>query len=220
LSGQRAAEAAAERDHARFQQLAFDVLNSERSWRAFRLENEKPETLARYGNNRFGRSCLVARRLIEAGVALVTVPWMFKHSEQNFDTHSKNFPKMKDKLLPPVDQAFSALLEDLEQRGLLSDTLVAWTGEFGRTPKINKDGGRDHWGRVYSAVLAGGGLRGGRIVGRSDKQGALPADNPVHVSDLFATVYQVLGVGPDSPVRDQTGRPLFVVQGQPVAEVF
>jgi hypothetical protein len=217
LQKQRSGQAEAEQDFARFQKVAFDVLNSERSWRAFKLDDEKPATLARYGNNRFGRSCLVARRLIEAGVALVTVPWMFKQSEQNFDTHNKNFPKMKTLLLPPVDQAFSALLEDLHERGMLRETLVAWTGEFGRTPKINGGGGRDHWGRVYSAVLAGGGVRGGRVIGRSDKQGGSPIDNPVHVTNLVATMYHALGVGPETPVHDQTGRPLYVVQGKPVS---
>ncbi len=156
VQAQRSTSAPAERDFDRFQQLALDVLRSGPAWKAFRLDDEQPQTIERYGDNRFGRSCLVARRLIEAGVGLVTVPWVFKQSEQNFDTHSKHFPKMKDKLLPVVDRAFSALLEDLEQRGLLSETLVAWTGEFGRTPKINGGGGRDHWGRVYSTVLAGG----------------------------------------------------------------
>jgi hypothetical protein len=217
LEQPRESASATEQDYARFQQIAFDVLNSERAWKAFKLDDEKPQTLERYGNNRFGRSCLVARRLIQAGVALVTVPWMFKQSEQNFDTHSKNFPKMKSMLLPPVDQAFSALLEDLDQRGLLSETLVAWTGEFGRTPKINGGGGRDHWGRVYSAVLAGGGVKGGQVVGKSDKQGGSPVDHPVHVSDLFATMYQALGVGPDTPVHEPSGRPLFVVQGKPLS---
>jgi uncharacterized protein (DUF1501 family) len=219
VQGERAA-AAPERDYERFQQLALEVLQSGPAWKAFRLDGERPQTLERYGDNRFGRSCLVARRLIEAGVGLVTVPWMFKQSEQNFDTHSKNFPKMKDKLLPPVDRAFSALIEDLEERGLLGQTLVAWTGEFGRTPKINGGGGRDHWGRVYSTVLAGGGVRGGRVHGRSDKQGGVPADNPVHVSDFFATMYHALGYGPDTHVTDPTGRPHFIVQGKPVLELF
>jgi len=220
LEQQRPARTQAEQDFARFQRMALDVISSERSWRAFKLDDEKPATLERYGNNRFGRSCLVARRLIEAGVALVTVPWGFKQSEQNFDTHNKHFAKMKSMLLPPVDLAFSALLEDLHERGMLHETLVAWTGEFGRTPKINKSAGRDHWGRVYSAVLAGGGVRGGRFIGRSDKEGGSPVDNPVHVTDLFATMYHALGVGPDTPVYDQTGRPLFVVQGKPVPAAF
>ncbi len=117
MEGRRYPAALVERDYQRFQQLAFDVLRSGPAWKAFRLDDEPARIRERYGDNRFGRSCLVARRLIEAGVGLVTVPWMFKQSEQNFDTHSKNFPKMKDKLLPPVDRAFSALIEDLEQRG-------------------------------------------------------------------------------------------------------
>ena len=145
---------------------------------AFALDDEPRQMLDRYGDNRFGRSCLVARRLIERGVAFVTVPWMFKQSEQNFDTHSRNFTKMRDFLLPPVDRAFSALIEDLTQRGMLDETLLAWTGEFGRTPRINGSGGRDHWGRVYSTVLAGGGVRGGHVIGRSDAQGGVPASIP------------------------------------------
>src|SRR4029079_15353503 len=138
------------------QTRAFNVLTSKNAWQAFLIGDEKPETLARYGDNKFGRSCLVARRLVEAGVSLVTVPWMHLVSVKNFDTHSNHFKLMKELLLPPVDQAFSALLEHLDERGLLSETLVAWTGEFGRTPKINGSAGRDHWGSVYSTVLAGG----------------------------------------------------------------
>jgi hypothetical protein len=209
-----------EREYDRFQQLAFDVLRSEDAWKAFRLDDEPRRNLERYGDNRFGRSCLVARRLIEAGVGLVTVPWMFKQSEQNFDTHNQHFRKMKDLLLPPVDRAFSALLEDLTQRGMLDETLIAWTGEFGRTPRINGSSGRDHWGRVYSTVLAGGGIRGGNVVGRSDPAGGVPADSPVHVSDFVATIYHALGYGPETRVTDPIGRPHFVVQGRPLVELF
>jgi hypothetical protein len=219
VQGQRTASPA-ESDYERFQQLAFDVLRSGQAWRAFRLDDESPRTIERYGDNRFGRSCLVARRLIEAGVGLVTVPWVFKQSEQNFDTHSRHFAKMKTILLPPVDRAFSALLEDLTQRGMLDETLIAWTGEFGRTPRINGSAGRDHWGRVYSTVLAGGGVRGGQVIGRSDSQGGVPADNPVHVSDFVATMYHALGYGPDTRVTDPIGRPHFVVQGKPLVELF
>lgn len=215
-----ASGSSAERTYAEFQQRALDVLRSGPAWKAFRIDDEKPQTVERYGNNRFGRSCLVARRLIEAGVGFVTVPWMHKQSEQNFDTHSKNFAKMKGLLLPPLDQALSALLEDLHDRGLLGDTLVACTGEFGRTPKINSGAGRDHWGRVYSTVLAGAGIRGGQAYGKSDKQGGVPVDNAVHVSDFIATMYRALGYGPDTKVHDQTGRPHFIVQGQPVAGLF
>lgn len=207
-------------DFARFQQQALDVLRSSAAWKAFRFDDEPPGTLARYGDNRFGRSCLVARRLIEAGVGCVTVPWTFKQSEQNFDTHSKHFPKMKDKLLPVIDRAFAALLDDLADRGLLSETLVAWTGEFGRTPKINGGGGRDHWGRVYSTVLAGAGVRGGTVVGKSTKDGGLPADDAVHVTDLFATMYAALGYDSSTAVTDATGRPHHIVQGRPVAKLL
>jgi hypothetical protein len=209
-----------EQDFARFRQLALDALTSRSVWDAFRLDDEKPGTIERYGDNRFGRSVLIARRLVERGVALVTVPWVFKQSEQNFDTHSKHFTKMKSSLLPPVDAAFSTLIADLKDRGLLDSTLIAWTGEFGRTPKINGGAGRDHWGRVYSAVLAGGGIKGGQVIGKSTKDGGLPADNPVHVTDLFATMYKALGVGPEIEVIDQTGRPMFPVQGNPVPAAF
>lgn len=220
VEAQRRAPSAPERDFERHQQLAFDVLRSGQAWRAFRLDDEPRVNLDRYGDNRFGRSCLVARRLIEAGVGLVTVPWIFKQSEQNFDTHNQHFAKMKSMLLPPVDRAFSALLEDLTQRGMLDETLVAWTGEFGRTPRINNNAGRDHWGRVYSTVLAGGGVRGGQVVGRSDSTGGVPADNPVHVSDFVATIYHALGYGADTRVQDPTGRPHFVIQGRPLLELF
>jgi len=220
IEGLRPVTAPTEQDYERFRQLALDVMRSGRAWKAFRLDDEPPQILARYGDNRFGRSCLVARRLVEAGVGLVTVPWMFKQSEENFDTHSKHFSKMKDKLLPPVDRAVSALLEDLEQRGRLGETLVAWTGEFGRTPKINNNGGRDHWGRLYSTLLAGGGVKGGRVYGRSDKQGGVPSDSPVHVSDFFATMYHALGYGPETHVTDPSGRPHHMVRGTPLLELF
>jgi hypothetical protein len=207
-------------DFARFQQQALDMLRSSAAWKAFRLEDEKPGTIERYGDNRYGRSCLVARRLVEAGVGCITVPWMFKQSEQNFDTHSKHFPKMKDKLLPVIDRAMSALLDDLSDRGMLDSTLVAWTGEFGRTPKINGGGGRDHWGRVYSTVLAGGGVKGGQVIGKSTADGGLPADDPVFVTDFFATMYHALGYTDASAVTDLTGRPHHFLQGRPVMKVF
>jgi hypothetical protein len=162
----------------------------------------------------------MARRLVDAGVSFVTVTWMYKHLERNFDTHSHHFPKMKDHLLPPLDRGVSALLEDLDQRGMLNETLVVCTGEFGRTPKINTNGGRDHWGTVYSAVLAGGGIRGGRVWGRSDRQGATPAADPVHVSDLIATIYHVPGCGGERRVVDMFGRPIDVIRGKPVLGLF
>jgi len=209
-----------ESNYLRYQREALDILGSGSAWRAFCLDDERPETLARYGDNKFGRSCLVARRLVEAGVGLVTVPWMYLVSTKNFDTHSNHFKLMRELLLPPMDQAFSALLEDLDQRNLLPETLVAWTGEFGRTPKVNGSSGRDHWGSVYSTVLAGGGVRGGQVYGRSDKIAGVPADNPVHASDFVATIYHALGFGHDTKVVDVTGRPHFIVQGKPVEALF
>lgn len=202
------------------QQRAMTVLESKSAWEAFVIEGERPATIERYGDNKFGRSCLVARRLIEAGVGLVTVPWMHLHSTQNFDTHSNHFQVMKDVLLPPVDRAFSALLEDLHDRGLLEETLVVWTGEFGRTPKINKNAGRDHWGNVYSTVMAGGGIAGGQVYGASDRMGAEPAEQAVHVTDFIATIYHALGYGPSTVVQDSAGRPHLVVQGRSIHGLF
>ncbi|MAR10890.1 MAG: hypothetical protein CL681_13150 [Blastopirellula sp.] len=202
------------------QQRAMSVLESTSAWEAFLIEKEKPETLERYGDNKFGRSCLVARRLVEAGVGLVTVPWMYLHSTKNFDTHANHFKLMKDLLLPPVDRAFSALLEDLEQRNLLDDTLVVWTGEFGRTPKINNNAGRDHWGNVYSTVLAGGGIQGGQVYGASDNKGAEPVDDPLHVTDFVATIYHALGFDRSTVVYDQGGRPRPIVEGRAVRALF
>jgi hypothetical protein len=204
---------------------ARDLLSSQSAWKAFILDEEKPATRERYGNTRFGRSCLVARRLIEAGVGLVTVTWMPDpptpfHSEANFDTHNHHFKKMKDLLLPPVDRAFAALLEDLDERGLLGETLVVWTGEFGRTPKINANAGRDHWGNVYSTVLAGGGVRGGQVYGASDRNGAEPADRPVHVSAFIATIYEALGYSPDTVVYGMDGRPHQISEGRVLTELF
>ena len=202
--------------YQRYREQALSILESKSAWEAFLLRDETPETLARYGDNKFGRSCLVARRLVEAGVSLVTVPWMFLHSTKNFDTHSQHFKVMKEMLLPPVDRAFSALLADLSERGLLDETLVVWTGEFGRTPKINGGAGRDHWGRVYSTVLAGGGIRGGQVYGSSDRLGALPRDNPTGPADVHATIFQQLGIPLDAHLRDNTGRPFPLTDGRPL----
>lgn len=207
-------------DYERYRERALSILGSKSAWKAFLLDEERPATIERYGDNKFGRSCLVARRLIEAGVSLVTVPWMFLHSTKNFDTHSDHFKTMKELLMPPVDQAFSALLEDLSERGMLDETLVVWTGEFGRTPRINNNAGRDHWGAVYSTVLAGGGVRGGQAYGSSDKVGGQPVDNPVHVRDLFATIYHALGFSHDANVFDPLGRPHFFIEGKVVQKLF
>lgn len=198
------------------QAQALDVLNSGPAWRAFSIDDETPATRAKYGDDRLGRSCLVARRLVEAGVRLVTVVFI------GWDTHANHLQQTRDALLPPLDRAFSALLEDLDDRGLLSETLVAWTGEFGRTPSMNVSSppGRDHWARVYSTVLAGGGIQGGQVLGKSDNMAGEPKDRPVHVSDFVATIYHALGYGGDTQVVDMFGRPHFIVAGTPLRQLF
>jgi uncharacterized protein (DUF1501 family) len=200
-----------------FQAQAVDILvNSEAAWRAFSFDDENPRTLARYGEHKFGKSCLAARRLVEAGVSLVMVSW--PSETVHFDTHAAHFGTMRDDLLPHVDRGCAALLEDLSERGLLGETLVVVTGEFGRTPRINPNSppGRDHWPYVYSVLLAGGGGAGGRVYGASDDIAGRPRDNPVHVRDLVATIYDHLGIPGDSTVTDMLGRPLSVVAGTPV----
>jgi len=198
------------------QSQALDVLASPRAWKAFALDTESAALRDRYGNDQLGRSCLVARRLVEAGVGLVTVVF------GGWDTHSDHLEHTRDRLLPPLDRAFSALLEDLDARGLLAETLVAWTGEFGRTPwtNANTPPGRDHWARVYSTVLAGGGIKGGQVYGSSDKLAGDPKDNPVHVRDFVTTIYHALGIGPDTQVVDMLGRPHFIVPGTPLVKLF
>jgi hypothetical protein len=204
------------RDWSSYQTQAVDVLRSGRAWKAFSIDGESPVLRARYGDDHLGRSCLVARRLVEAGVALVTVVF------GGWDTHSDHLEHTRDRLLPPLDRAFAALLEDLAERGLLDTTLVAWTGEFGRTPSMNANqpAGRDHWPRVYSSVLAGGGVRGGQVYGQSDTLAAEPKDAPVAVSDFVATIYHALGYGQDTSVVDALGRTHYIVAGRPVIGVF
>src|SRR5262249_6136845 len=175
----------------RYRQQALSVLTDPRIRGAFDVENADEPTLSRYGKNKFGLSVLMARRLIEGGVNLVQVN-LGKSS--SWDTHRRNFVNLKDNLLPPLDQCISALLDDLSASGLLDETLVIVTGEFGRTPKINKDAGRDHWGRVNSLLLAGGGVRGGNIIGASDRIGGEPISDLQTPENLAATIYEALGI--------------------------
>jgi len=156
-----------------------------------------------------GQGCLLARRLIEAGVRFVTVAkgWL------NWDTHGKNFTTLERTLLPELDMAYSALLEDLSQRGLLESTLVILMGEFGRTPKINSDAGRDHWAKAFSVVLAGAGLQGGRVVGSTDETGSEVKDDPVRVEDLTATIYERVGIDPAKEYKTDIGRPVKLSNG-------
>jgi hypothetical protein len=205
-------------------QQAFGLLSSPQARRAFDLQREPPAVRDRYGLHRFGQSVLLARRLVEAGVALVQVNWTREvgGSDSNpvWDTHQKNTERLRTALMPPMDQAYAALLEDLKDRGLLESTLVVWMGEFGRTPKINPAGGRDHWGHVFSAALAGGGVRGGRVLGVSDRIGGFPKDGRVQPQDLTATVFHCLGLAPETEMRDTLGRPVPISRGEVIRRAF
>jgi hypothetical protein len=214
-----------------FYRRAFSLLEAKTGGSAFDLTQESPAMRERYGMNPHGQSVLQARRLVEAGVPLVTIYWPndgIKNVSVYWDTHSRNFIDHKDRLMPPADQAFSALLDDLQERGLLDETLVLWTGEFGRTPRIgqrNSDAGagsdgRDHWPNCFTSVLAGAGIRGGQVYGASDKHAAYPSKNPVAPVDLAATVYHCLGVPPHQELHDSQGRPMVVCPGEPVAALL
>lgn len=205
---------------SRMQEHAFDMLTSEAVPRAFRLDAERPEMRERYGRHIHGQSLLLARRLIEAGVSLVCVNW---HNDgRNFwDTHGNNFKRLKDDLMPPADRGFSALLEDLSERGLLDETLLVWVGEFGRRPQITPgNAGREHWPWCGSAVFAGGGVRGGKTFGRSDSQGGYPSENPVSPADVAATMYHALGIPADLMLYDRENRPQRVTEGEPIGALF
>ena len=200
--------------------MRLDALVSSEARGAFEIGREDPKLRDRYGRNIHGQCLLLARRLVEAGVGLVTVNW---HNDGNFfwDTHGNNFNQLKERLMPPADQGFAALLEDLDIRGLLDETLVVWVGEFGRTPRINRaNSGREHWPHCYSAVLAGAGVRGGAVYGASDRWAAYPASDPVSPEDLGATILHALGVDPATHVADAIGRPLLINEGTPIVPLF
>lgn len=199
-------------------QQAFDLLLAPATARAFDLSAEPPTVRDKYGRHPHGQSCLLARRLVEAGTRFVTVNWP-DDGQSFWDTHGDNFPSLKNRLMPPADRAFAALLDDLAGRGLLDETLVVWVGEFGRAPRA-ANGGRDHWPRCYSAVLAGGGVRGGAVYGASDRIAALPAENPVSPADLTATMYHALGIDPTAMVTDRLGREVPLTDGRPIRALF
>jgi hypothetical protein len=201
-----------------FYERAFDLLTSPGTRAACDLDREGPRIRDRYGRNAFGQGLLLARRLVEAGVSLVTVNWA--RDDAYWDTHKDNFKDLKTKLLPPFDQGFAALLEDLSQRGLIDETLVVCLAEFGRTPKINAAAGRDHWAPCFSVVLAGAGIHGGLVYGASDRIAAYPTEKPVSPADLAATIYSTLGVAPDSELHDRLGRSYRVSTGQPLTGLF
>jgi hypothetical protein len=206
----RRADAGIEGMDAHYQQ-AFQLLRSPQTRRAFDLAAESSKLRDRYGRSRFGQSLVLARRLVEAGVPLITVNWSRQNNDQ-WDTHKANYPRLRE-LLPPFDRGLAAFLEDLHTRGLLDSTLVCCLGEFGRTPRINPDGGRDHWPDCYSVLLAGGGIRTGVVFGASDRIAAYPASQPVAPGDLAATLYHCLGIDPETHLLDPQGRPLKVAPG-------
>ena len=210
------------RDASNYQAKALSVLNSPRAVRAFDLDREKRTVRERYGMTSFGQGCLLARRLVESGVRLVTVNWSRDYEARvadHWDTHADNFGKHK-KLLPAFDLGYSALLEDLQQRGLLEETLVAIIGEFGRTPKINAKAGRDHWPGCFSITLAGAGIRGGLVHGSSDSIAAYPASDPVSPEQVAATIYHALGVSASTELIDHSGRPFPLTTAKPLLGLF
>ncbi len=193
---------------------ALDLVLSSEARVAFDIHREDPRLRDRYGHNTTGQSCLLARRLVEAGVRFVTV------NSGGWDHHAKIFESL-DRRLPELDQALSALIGDLDARGLLDSTLVVAMGEFGRSPKVNKDAGRDHWGHVASLVWAGGGVRAGRVVGRTDDQGAYVAERPARPADVAATIYKAVGVDPSGYLVTPENRPVQILDdGAPINELF
>eukprot|EP00456_Euglypha_rotunda_P000525 TRINITY_DN1008_c0_g2_i1.p1 TRINITY_DN1008_c0_g2~~TRINITY_DN1008_c0_g2_i1.p1 ORF type:complete len:470 (-),score=122.72 TRINITY_DN1008_c0_g2_i1:1709-3118(-) len=210
--------------YGRLAEQAFNVLNSADSRQAFQLDLESAETRDLYGRNQFGQSVLLGRRLVEAGVSLVQVNWYRGPDEPSdapcWDSHAREAQRLKTVLAPPADQAMAALIHDLEQRGMLDETLVVCMAEFGRTPRLNGAGGRDHWGHVYSVALAGGGIKGGVVHGASDAIGAYPAAGRVQPQDLTATIFHCLGLDPESEIHDTLGRPIPISRGNVIQQIL
>jgi hypothetical protein len=209
----------------RLSQQAFDLVTSGRARTAFDLRRESPAVRDRYGRYSWGQTVLLARRLVEAGVRLVHVNWVREPGDSAvdnpmWDTHAQNADRLQDVLCPQLDVTFTALLEDLEQRGLLGETLVVAIGEFGRTPRINSLAGRDHWGRVFSFALAGAGIAGGQVFGSSDRIGAFPATDPIRPHDLTATIFYLLGINPQGVFHDRNNRPHLLTQGEPLVRLL
>jgi hypothetical protein len=201
-----------------FNQQAATILQSGKAAEAFDLSREPDSVRERYGRHSWGQSHLLARRLIEAGTRFVTT---VNGPSITWDTHKDNFNALKNRLVPPMDQAYAALLDDLDERGLLETTLVVWMGEFGRTPKINVDAGRDHWPGCYSVLLAGGGIRGGQVIGASDSTGAFPKDRPTTPAEVHATMYAALGYDVRGiSYQSADGRPIALTEGLPMNELF
>ena len=194
-----------------FAERAYSLLTSTAAQSAFRIQDEPEKVREKYGRTTAGQACLLARRLVEAGVSFVTVNDRGA-GQLGWDTHVQNFPTIKNNLAPPIDKGLTALLEDLSERGLLESTLVVMMGEFGRTPKINPNAGRDHHGRANSVLLFGAGLPGGMVLGRTDAQGDTPIERPVTPNDLASVLYHKLGVDPETKFDAPDGRPIRIVE--------
>ena len=190
-----------------FQQKAFELMTSDATKAAFEIAKEPEALRDEYGRHSLGQSCLLARRLVEAGVRCVLI------DHTNWDTHYANFSVLKNDLLPHLDSAMSTLFKDLFDRGLLEKTLVLVTGEFGRTPRINKDAGRDHWGPSTAIAIGGGGIRGGAVIGASNERAEKPATEPYGPEDLAATIYHVMGIDPKTQFHTPERRPVPIVPG-------
>ncbi|MHA3769930.1 DUF1501 domain-containing protein [Verrucomicrobiota bacterium sgz303538] len=212
-----------------YYEKAISMLQSPKLRDAFNLSAESDAIREAYGRSTYGQSCLLARRLVEAGTKFVTVYFSDSIGGQSterggWDTHGFNntrmFPIIEKLHLPLTEQTLPTLLNDLDQRGLLDETLVVWMGEFGRTPNINKNVSRDHWPQCYTVLLAGGGVKRGFVYGASDKQGAYPAENPVRPDDIAATIYYLLGIDPHTEVRTTTNRPVLIAEGKPITAVI
>jgi uncharacterized protein (DUF1501 family) len=198
-----------------YQQKAFDLMTSPEAKTAFEIDREPKTLREEYGRTSLGQCCLMARRLVEAGVRCVTI----EHT--NWDTHYAQFPGLKNDLLPQLDGAVAGLFRDLADRGILDRTFVLVTGEFGRTPKVNNRAGRDHWPAVCTLIMGGAGIRGGRIVGASNALAEKPASEPISPEDLAATMFNQLGIDPKSEIHAMDGRPhLIVNRGRVIQELF
>ncbi|MCA9266336.1 MAG: DUF1501 domain-containing protein [Planctomycetales bacterium] len=201
-------------DHAKILNKTLSLMTSDQM-KAFKVNEEPEATRERYGNNGFGRGCLMARRLVEAGVPFVEVDL------GGWDNHQNIFPTLSDNRLPVMDRAFSALVEDLEQRGMLSNTVILWMGEFGRTPRINGDAGRDHWARSWSVVVGGGGFQRGKVVGATNEDGTRVVSEPYTSQDLMASVCQALGISLERTFTSGNGRPMKIANGgKLITELF
>jgi hypothetical protein len=213
----RAQFADASKAHNDIYKKGFSLVAS-KDGKVFEFKGEPQRVLDDYGNSQFGRSCLLARRLVEAGVSAVEV------SLGGWDTHGQNFTALRTRQLPPLDSGMAALVKDLVDRGMWQNTVVLWMGEFGRTPRINQNAGRDHWARCWSVVVGGGAIRGGQAYGATDADGMDVARDRCKIQDVFATVYRALGIDPTTQVRDAIGRPFHIAGtnpiGRPLAPLF